>query len=143
MEAWVVWFIVAVAFVVGEMLTLSFFLAPFAAGALLAAVADLVGLGSAPQVAAFIVGSLLALTVVRPIARAHRRSQVKLRTGTAALVGRRAVVLERIANAEGLGCVKIDGEVWTARAYLDDEIIEPGTQVEVLEIRGATAMVAE
>jgi membrane protein implicated in regulation of membrane protease activity len=52
-------------------------------------------------------------------------------------------VLERIANAEGLGCVRIDGEVWTARSYLDDETYEPGARVQVVEIRGATALVTD
>ena len=53
----------------------------------------------------------------------------------------RAPVLERIANDEGVGCVKIDGEVWTARAYDEDGVIEVGPAVEVVEIRGATALV--
>jgi membrane protein implicated in regulation of membrane protease activity len=52
-------------------------------------------------------------------------------------------VVERIANAEGVGCVRLDGEIWTARAYDDDEVFEPGTRVQVLEIRGATALVSE
>jgi membrane protein implicated in regulation of membrane protease activity len=57
-------------------------------------------------------------------------------------VGRRAMVLERIANDEGSGCVRIDGgEVWTARSFDDDEVIEAGDRVEVVEIRGATAFV--
>jgi len=59
----------------------------------------------------------------------------------AALVGKHALVLERIANEEGVGCVKIDGEVWTARSYAEDAVIDPGEQVEVVEIRGATALV--
>ena len=51
-------------------------------------------------------------------------------------------MLERIANDEGVGCVKIDGgEVWTARSYADDEVIDIGQRVEVVEIRGATALV--
>jgi membrane protein implicated in regulation of membrane protease activity len=53
------------------------------------------------------------------------------------------MVLERIANDEGVGCVKIDGEVWTARAYEEDTVIEAGTPVQVIEIRGATALVSE
>ena len=52
-------------------------------------------------------------------------------------------VLERIANSEGVGCVRLDGEVWTARAYMDDETYEAGTRVQVVEIRGATALVTE
>ena len=63
--------------------------------------------------------------------------------GTAALVGKQATVLERIANREGVGCVRIDGEVWTARAYDDDTVYEPGTRVEVVQIKGATALVTE
>ena len=55
----------------------------------------------------------------------------------------RAGVVERIANHEGVGCVRLDGEIWTARAYDDDEVIEPGTRVSVMEIRGATALVSE
>jgi membrane protein implicated in regulation of membrane protease activity len=52
-------------------------------------------------------------------------------------------VLERIANHEGVGCVKIDGEVWTARALDEDEVIEAGTRVHVVQIKGATALVSE
>jgi membrane protein implicated in regulation of membrane protease activity len=79
---------------------------------------------------------------VRPIARRHLYQPPQLRTGTAALVGRTAIVLERIHNDEGVGCVRLEGEVWTARSYDEDLVIEPGTRVQVVEIRGATAMVA-
>jgi membrane protein implicated in regulation of membrane protease activity len=52
------------------------------------------------------------------------------------------MVLERIANDEGVGCVRIEGgEVWTARSYDEDEVIDVGERVEVVEIRGATALV--
>ena len=87
--------------------------------------------------------SLLTLGVIRPIARSHMRVPPQIRTGAAALVGRQAIVLERIANHEGVGCVKIDGEVWTARAFDDDHVIERGTRVEVVQIKGATALVTE
>ncbi len=52
-------------------------------------------------------------------------------------------MLERIANDEGVGCVKIDGEVWTARSLDEDHVIERGTRVEVVDIKGATALVME
>ncbi len=133
----------AVAFAVAEIASVSFYLAPFAAGALVAAAVDLAGLGVGPQVAAFLVSSVALLTLVRPIARRHLTAPPALRTGVAALVGREAVVLERIANDEGVGCVRLDGEVWTARAYDSDDVIEAGRRVHVLEIRGATALVSE
>ena len=66
-----------------------------------------------------------------------------LRTGTAALVGRPAIVLERIANDDARDGAGSTGEVWTARAYDDDDVIEAGPRVQVIEIRGATALVTE
>jgi len=143
MDAWVIWILVAVAFGIGELATTTFVLAPFSGGALVAALVAAIGGGAVVSWAVFIVVSLLLLWVVRPIARAHMRTPAQLRTGTAALIGRRAIVLERIANDEGVGCVRIDGEVWTARAYVEDQVIEAGTPVEVIEIRGATALVSE
>ena len=91
----------------------------------------------------FFVVSVLTLAVLRPIARSHRRMPPQIRTGTAALIGKHAIVLERIENDEGVGCVKIDGEVWTARSLHDDQVIERGTRVEVVDIKGATALVTE
>jgi membrane protein implicated in regulation of membrane protease activity len=143
MDAWVVWIIVACVLGVGEIATQGFFLAPFAGGAFLAAIAAAVGLGDAGSAIVFLVTSVLFLGVLRPIARSHVRMPPQLRTGTAALVGRQGLVLERIANHEGVGCVRIDGEVWTARAYDDEQVIEAGARVHVMDIRGATALVSE
>jgi membrane protein implicated in regulation of membrane protease activity len=143
MDDWVLWLIAAVIFSVGEIATLSFFLAPFAGGALVAALVAAIGGGAIVSWAVFLVVSLLMLTALRPLARSHRRQPPQLRTGTAALVGRTGMVLERIANDEGVGCVRIGGEVWTARSYDDDDVIEAGKRVQVVEIRGATALVTE
>ena len=143
MPGWVLWVVAMCGFGIGEMLTSGFFLAPFALGAGLAAIVDVAG---APELAAWIVFvfvSLATIAFVRPIALRHMKVPPAIRTGAAALVGKRAIVLERIANAEGVGCVKIDGEVWTARSLDDDTVIEPGTRVDVVQIKGATALVAE
>ena len=140
--SWVVWIIAACVLGVGEMLTLSFFLAPFAAGALLAALVSAVGGGLIASWAVFALTSLLLLLVVRPIARAHRKQPTHLRTGTAALVGGKGTVVERVANLEAVGAIRLDnGEVWTARSYDEDRTFDIGERVEVIEIRGATALV--
>jgi membrane protein implicated in regulation of membrane protease activity len=39
--------------------------------------------------------------------------------------------------------VRIDGEVWTARSLDEELVIEPGTSVQVVDIKGATALVME
>jgi len=143
MDDWVLWLIAAVIFGVGEIATLSFFLAPFAGGALVAAIVAALGVGAIVSWAVFLVVSVTLLAALRPLARSHRNRPPMLKTGTAALVGRSGMVLERIANDEGVGCVRIDGEVWTARSYDDDDVIEAGKKVLVVEIRGATALVTE
>ncbi|HEY8867357.1 MAG TPA: NfeD family protein, partial [Solirubrobacteraceae bacterium] len=97
MSGWVFWVIAAVVLAVGEMLTMGFFLAPFAGGGLVAALVSAGGGGVVLAWIAFIVVSLLLLLVVRPIARSHRRMPAAIRTGTAALIGRRGIVVERIA----------------------------------------------
>ncbi len=143
MDPWLIWLIAAVIFAVGEIATLGFFLAPFAGGAAVAGLVSAVGAGEFASWASFIVVSMVLLLALRPLARSHRRMPARLRTGTAALVGRSAMVTQRIHNDEDTGCVKLEGESWTARAYDADEVIEPGKRVQVIEIRGATALVSE
>src|ERR671937_426164 len=113
MAAWVIWAIVAVGLAVGEIFTPGLFF--------LAAIAS--------------------LAFLRPIARRHLHMPARLRTGTSALVGARGVAIERI-DAHG-GRVKIGGELWTARAFDESQVIEPGTRVEIVKIEGATALVYE
>jgi membrane protein implicated in regulation of membrane protease activity len=141
MEEWVLWVIAAGLLAVGEIFTLSFFLGPIAVAAGVAAVVALAGGGLAVQWIVFILVSLASLAVLRPVAKRHLRTPGSLRTGTAALVGSPATVLERV-DRDG-GQVKIAGEVWSARAYDDDAAFEAGDRVEVMQIDGATALVAE
>ncbi|HEV7847343.1 MAG TPA: NfeD family protein [Thermoleophilaceae bacterium] len=141
MDEWVLWMIAAGLLAVGEIATVGFFLGPIAVAATLAAVVALAGVGLAAQWIVFIVASLGSLLVLRPIARRHLRTPPSIRTGTAALVGGRATVVDRV-DANG-GQVKIGGELWSARSYDEDEAFEPGARVEVMKIEGATALVAE
>ena len=144
MAGWIIWLVVACGFGAGELLAGagSFFLAPFALGAALAALAATAA-GETAAAVVFVLASILTLLSVRPLVHRRLTSGPALRTGGAALVGHQALVTERIANREGVGRVRIEGEVWTARSFDDDVVIEPGTSVEVVDIRGATALVME
>jgi membrane protein implicated in regulation of membrane protease activity len=141
MDEWVLWMIAAGLLAVGEMFTLGFFLGPVAIAAVTAAIVALAGGGVALQWIVFIAISGASLAVLRPIARRHLRTPMQLRSGTAALVGAPAIVLERVDGRGGQ--VKIGGEIWSARSFDEDQAFEPGTRVEVLKIDGATALVAE
>lgn len=137
----VVWIVAAVLLAIGEVLTPgAFFLGPVALAAGAAAIMALVAGGVASTIV-FIVAALLSLAVLRPIARRHVRMPQLTRTGTDALIGRKAVVTRRVDAAGGR--VRIGGEEWSARAYLDDGVYAEGATVDVVRIEGATALVAE
>jgi membrane protein implicated in regulation of membrane protease activity len=55
-------------------------------------------------------------------------------------VGADALVTERV-DGHG-GQVKLSGELWTARTFDEDDVIEPGVRVRVMQIEGATALVS-
>src|SRR3954454_1399891 len=141
MPAWVIWMIVAGVLAVAEMLNLSFFLGPIAVAAMLTALAALAGAGTAVQLIVFTFASAGSLLGLRPIARRHLHAPAQIRTGTAALIGEPAVVLETV-DLDG-GTVKLKGEIWTARAYDEGDVLEPGARVHVMKIEGATALVTD
>ena len=141
MEEWVWWMIAAGVLAAGEIFTMGFFLGPIAVAAVLSAVVALAGAGLAVQWVVFIIASLGSVLVLRPVARRHLRTPASIRTGTAALVGGPATVVERVDRSGGQ--VKIGGEIWSARSYDEDDSFEPGARVAVMQIDGATALVAE
>ena len=140
--AWLVWIIAALLLAVGEILTPGlFFLGPVALAAALTAVIAAVGAPVWLQLLLFAGGSVASLAVLRPLARKHLRMPAALRTGTAALEGGYGVVLQRVDQDSGR--VRIGGEEWSARSFMPDQVIEPGTRVEIVKIEGATALVYE
>src|SRR5215470_19231660 len=140
MLSWIVWLIVAAVLGVAELLTTTLAFGLIAVAAVVAAVTGAFHLGLAFQLAAFVVAAGAGLGFVRPIAIRHIKQPPALRTGTAALVGRSAIVLEEITEHNGR--VRIDGEEWSSRPYLDESLVIPvGTKVDVMQIKGATALV--
>jgi membrane protein implicated in regulation of membrane protease activity len=140
MVSWIVWLIVAAVLGVAELLTMTFAFGLIAVAAVVAAVVGAFHIDLPIQLAAFVVAAGAGLGVVRPIAIRHIKQPPALRTGVAALVGRSAIVLEEVN--EHSGRVRIDGEEWSSRPYLDESLVIPvGTKVDVMQIKGATALV--
>jgi membrane protein implicated in regulation of membrane protease activity len=137
-----VWIVAALLLAVGEIFTPGlFFLGPVALAAAVTAVVAAVGAPVWLQLLLFAAGSVGSVAVLRPLARKHLRMPAELRTGTAALQGAYGVVLQRVDQDSGR--VRIGGEEWSARAFMPDQVIEPGTRVEIVKIEGATALVYE
>ena len=142
MPDWGIWVILAAVLAAGEVAaSFTFILGPVAIAALVPALIAGLGAPIEAQIVSFIVASIASLALVRPIARRHMSTPARIRTGTAALIGTRALVLDRVDADHGQ--VKIGGEVWTARPYDEDDVYEEGARVEVVKIEGATALVQE
>jgi membrane protein implicated in regulation of membrane protease activity len=138
---WAFWFGFAVVLGIVEVASLDLVFAMLAVGALAGAVTALVTDNIVVESLVAVVVAVGMLFVVRPVAIRHLRTPHALRTGVAALVGERAVVLEQVDGQSGR--IKLKGEVWSARTYDPHHVIEAGTHVEVVQIDGATAVVYE
>ena len=139
MGLWIVWLIVAIALAAAEVVTTTLAFGLVAGGALAAAIAGALGASLPWQFAAFVLASLAGLVLVRPVVMRHLRRTPSLRSGTAALVGQTAYVLADITPHSGR--VRIGGEEWSARPYDELSVILAGSTVEVLQIKGAMALV--
>lgn len=139
MDSWIIWLILAAVLGVVEILTTTLAFGLVGIAALIAAGAGFFGAPAVVQFGAFILASGVGLGVARPFAMRHLRHPPLLRSGTAALVGRPAVVLEEVGPHSGR--VRIGGEVWSARSYDETQVIPVGKTVDVMHIEGATALV--
>ena len=128
MPNWLIWALLSTVRAIGELTSPGFFFLPtLALGAISAALSGLLGLGLALQLVLFVAVSSASLVLLRPLARRHLRIPSAIRTGSAAVVGKRAIVVARV-DAQG-GRVKIGRDDWSARAYLAGDVFQPGTHV--------------
>ncbi|WP_088992971.1 NfeD family protein [Micromonospora echinaurantiaca] len=138
----VLWIVLGVVLAVAEIFTTTLFLIMFAAGAFAAAGAAALGAPVGVQAIVFAGVSALTVLAVRPTLRRHQRSALasgEQPFGVEAIEGSSALVLERVDADSGL--VKIDGELWSARSYDAGQVFDPGERVQVIQVRGVTALV--
>jgi membrane protein implicated in regulation of membrane protease activity len=138
-QDWAAWLALAIALGVLELVSLDLILLMLAAGAVVGMFTALVGLPEFVQVLAAVAASVAALGFVRPSVVRRLQEGPTLVLGHDKLVGRQGLVVEQV-SAHG-GQVRIGGELWTARPYDEDLVIEPGAKVDVFAIQGATALV--
>ncbi len=138
----ILWAVVAALTLVGEVLSLSFFLLFFTLGALVGLALAFIGFGMPLQITGFLVASVLSMLVLRPalLNRLALKSGERYE-GARGIAGRSAIVTEEI-GVGGRGLVQLDGgEYWTARSVLPKRRIGKGERVRVLDTDGITALV--
>lgn len=139
MEPWVFWLVVAVVLAGAEAASAGLLLIMFSGGALAAGVASALGASTVGSAAVFTLVSIALIAFVRPVAKRHMYQPPLERSGTAALIGTQAIVLETVDAANGR--IKLAGEIWSARTLDEEARFLPGEKVAVFEIDGATAVV--
>lgn len=136
-----IWLVAAILLVAAEAASGDFFLLMLGGGALGAAGASMIGTPVWADGVVFAVVSILLIFLVRPaLLRRFARTPIHA-TNVSALPGKHALVLEEVN--EHAGQVKLAGEVWTARPADPEQVYAPGTNVTVVEISGATAIVGK
>jgi membrane protein implicated in regulation of membrane protease activity len=139
MPVWLIWLIAALGLAGAEALTGDLFLLMLSGGALAAVGSNLIFDNYVVDGAVFAVVSVLLLVLVRPALRRRFTQGTGLLDRPKELEGKSALVLDQVGRHAGQ--VKLDGEVWTARPFNDNDIYEPGDHVTVVHIDGATAVV--
>lgn len=139
-HAWETWLGLAIVLGLAEMVSLDLVLIMLATGALVGMVAAVLDLHVAIQILAASAASVAALGLVRPAMVSRLHGGPELTQGHGKLVGRQGIVTEDISGLSA-GRIKLAGELWTAEPYDETTSIIAGETVEVLEIRGATAVV--
>ncbi|MBO4281869.1 MAG: NfeD family protein [Bacteroidales bacterium] len=131
MEMHYYWLIAAILLIIIEIFTAGFGALCFAFGALGSALASWAGLSMSWQLVIFAVISLLAFVFVRPfVLKFLTRKNQEVKTNADALIGRKAIVTERIDPVQHSGRVKVDGDEWKAVSE-NGTPIESGAEVEI------------
>ena len=136
----VVWLIAMIALLIVEGLVPGLVSIWFALGALAALIAALTGAPLWLQLLWFVLVSVVALALTRPLAKKYNNAKV-VPTNADMLVGKDCVVREAVDNIAGTGAVAVDGKVWSARMADDRERAAEGEIVSVLRIEGVKLIV--
>ena len=134
MPAYQIWLIAALVLVIFEICSATFGAICFAIGAAFSALAAGLGANLTWQIVIFAVVSLLTFIFLRPfMLKFLDRKSKDVKTNADALVGRKAIVSERIDAAQHTGRVAVDGDDWKAVSE-DGSVIEKGTPVEIVKL---------
>lgn len=135
-----IWVGAAVILGIGELLTVGFFLLPFAVGAAAAAVLAFMGVSVPLQLVTFVIISVVFLAVLQRFARREQDTGEAAPAGANRYVGRSALVLSPVKYLDTTGMVKMGTEEW--RASVDSNIeIPAGAEVRIVAVRGTRLVV--
>ena len=138
---WQFWLIVSGICFVLEMATVGFLVFWFGIGALFALITSLITDNIIIQTTVFILSSTLLLFLTKPFVK-KLTNKDKLQTNAYSIIGKTGIVTREINSKKGIGQIKVESEIWSAKTEVDNDIIIPeGTEVEIIELDGVKAVV--
>ena len=136
---WQAWLIIAGLFFVGEIATVGFLIFWFGVGALIAMLVSFFTSNIIIQTTIFVISSTILIFATKPFVKKFADVK-KTNTNVYSIIGKRALVIKTIDPIHSVGQIKINGEVWTAESE-NNQVIDEGSEVEILEIKGVKAIV--
>lgn len=136
---WQVWLIIAGLFFVGEIATVGFLIFWFGIGALIAMIVSFFTSNIIIQTTIFVISSTILIFATKPFVKKFADIK-KTNTNVYSIIGKKALVIKTIDPIHSVGQIKINGEVWTAESE-NNQVIDEGSEVEILEIKGVKAIV--
>lgn len=136
---WHIWLIIAGLFFVMEIATVGFLIFWFGIGALFAMLVSFFTDNIIIQTSVFLITSTILLFLTKPLVNKLSHKD-KVKTNAYSNIGKTGIVTREINSKKGIGQIKIGSETWSATSE-NDEVIEVGTEIEVIEIKGVKAVV--
>lgn len=134
------WLLLFIALIVIEIITLGLTTIWFAAGSLVAFLLSLFHVPLPIQIIVFLVVSVILFVLTRPIAMKYFNKD-REKTNINSVIGKCALVIEKIDNLHATGKVELDGMEWSARATKDTDIYQNGDFVQIIDVKGVKLIV--
>ena len=137
---WYIWLILTGIFIITEIATVGFLIFWLGLGSLCAMVTSFFTNNLIIQTTVFVVTSSLFILCTRPLAKKLGKTDNNLITNAFSIIGKKATVIKEINPALGIGQIKVDGQIWSAKSN-GETILSEGTEVSILSIDGVKAVV--
>lgn len=135
---WYLWLIAAGIFLIAEIITTGFLIFWLGIGSLLAMIASFITDSIFIQTTVFVISSVVLIPLTKPLAKKYFDTGKSIVTNAYGIIGKTGIVTVDINTLESTGQIKVNGEIWSAKADAD---IPKGTKVKVLKIDGVKLIV--
>ncbi len=135
-----IWLGLFILLLVIEIITVGLTTIWFAAGALAALAANVLGADLIIQIIIFLAVSVVLLIFTRPWAEKHLNRK-RVRTNYEREIGKVIRITEKVDNLNQTGKSVVDGQEWTVRSKNDSEIFEAGALARVAAVSGVKLIV--